>query len=53
MGVGGNDNVADLLVGEEFDAGVGEDPEKSGGVAAKETPEAVGGVNTAYGGGEA
>jgi hypothetical protein len=36
-----------LLVGDEFDAGVGKDAEESCGMAAKETAEALVGVDVA------
>ena len=47
------DAGADLLVGEEFDAGVGEDAEEGGGVAFEEAADTGGGVDVVHGCGEA
>lgn len=46
----GNDHGANLLVGEELDAGIREDSQESGGVTAEEPPGAVGAVNVLHGG---
>lgn len=41
MAVVGDDDGADLLVGEEFYAGVGEDAEQGGAVAAEQAQDAL------------
>lgn len=50
---GGDEDGAELLVGEEFDGGVGEDAQQGGGVAPEEPAEAGLPVDVPHGGHDA
>lgn len=49
MGSGGDDDGADLLIGEEFDGGVGEDAQEGRRVSAEEPAEAVLAIDVTHG----
>ena len=50
MSRGGDNDGADLLIGEEFDSGVGENAEEGGAVATEEATEAVLGIDVSHSG---